>query len=92
MFVDTMFIAKNGQPLLESLKPAIINFAVASVIKNDRVVSHIPKSVGRAVHFFLNSDGHSSFCEDAGRPTNRGVSMKYCAYANFMVAMIEIPH
>ena len=48
-------------------------FAVA-VIKNGRVVGHIPKIVSRAVYFFLNRDGHSGFCEITPRPTNQGVN------------------
>ena len=50
------------------------NFDVA-VIKNDRVVGHVPKTVSRAVYFFLNRDGHSGFCEVTARPTNRGVDL-----------------
>ena len=49
-------------------------FAVA-VIKNGRIVGHIPKSMSRAVSFFLNRDGHSGFCEVTARPTNRGVDL-----------------
>ena len=48
------------------------NFAVA-VIKNGKVVGHVPKTVSRAVYFFLNIDGHSGFC--AARRTNRGVDL-----------------
>ena len=48
------------------------NFAVA-VIKNGKVVGHVPKTVSRAVYFFLNRDGHSGFC--AARPTNREVDL-----------------
>ena len=50
------------------------NFAVA-VIKNGKVVGHVPKTVSRAVYFFLNRDGHSGFCEVTARPTNRGVDL-----------------
>ena len=52
----------------------LCKFAIA-VIKNGRVVGHIPKSVSRAVYFFLNRDGHSGFCEVTARLTNRGVDL-----------------
>ena len=51
------------------------NFAVA-VIKNGKVVGHVPKTVSRAVYFFLNRDGHSGFCEVTARPTNRVVEIR----------------
>ena len=77
-FMAIMFIATSGPPLLESLKQEPENcrdkFAVA-VIKNGRVVGHIPKSVSRAVYLFLNRDGHSGFCEVTARPTNCEVDL-----------------
>ena len=36
---------------------------------------YIPNTVSRAVYFFLNRDGHSSFCEVTARPTNHGVDL-----------------
>lgn len=49
-------------------------FAVA-VLRNGRVVGHIPMSVSKTVYFFLNRDGHSGLCEVTARPTNRGVDL-----------------
>ena len=49
-------------------------FAVA-ILRNGRVVGHIPKTVSRTVYFFLNRDGHSGLCEVTARLTNCGVDL-----------------
>ena len=45
------------------------------LLNNGRVVGHVPKTVSKAVYFFLNKDAHSSFCEVTARSTNRGVDL-----------------
>ena len=45
-------------------------FAVA-VIKDGRVVRHVPSRVSRTVSFFLGKDGSVAFCEVTGAMVNR---------------------
>ena len=48
-------------------------FAVA-VVKNDRPVGHMLKTVSKVVSCFLRRAGHGSFCEFTGNRVNRGVN------------------
>ena len=47
----------------------------AAVMKNNSVVSHVPKERSPPVYFFISRDGHGRCCEVTGRPTNHRVDL-----------------
>ena len=49
-------------------------FAIA-VVKNDRPVGHMLKTVSKVVSCFLRRAGHGSFCEVTGNCVNCGVNL-----------------
>ena len=51
-------------------------YAVAVVLQNGAVVSHIPRNFSRVILFFFKKDKSIAYCEVTGERTNRGAGLR----------------